>query len=235
MVECHPRTLLQTCKLPHPLDHWCLCHWLWALFFSHEVEQVQALWVCGVQPNIYIYNAKSFQSCPTLCNPVDGSPPGSAVPRFIQARTLDWVAISFSSEWKWKVKVKSLSCVQLLVTPSTAVYQAPPIHGIFQARVLEWGVIAYIYIWKIYIYIYIFIYSSILSSDIYEKLIYMEELIYIYILIYMEELSWNVIFHIYIDESESHSAVSDSLRPYELYSPWNSPGQNTGMGSLSLL
>ena len=65
--------------------------------------------------------AKSFQSCPTLCDPIDGSPPGSAVPGILQARTLEWVAISFSNAWKWKVKVKSLSRVQLLATPYTEV------------------------------------------------------------------------------------------------------------------
>ena len=73
--------------------------------------------------------AKSLQSCPTLCNPVDGSPPGSPVPGILQARTLEWVAISFSNAWKWKVKVKSLSRVWLLVTPWTAAYQAPPSLG----------------------------------------------------------------------------------------------------------
>ena len=70
--------------------------------------------------------AKSLQSCPTLCNPIDGSPLGSAVPGILQAKTLEWVAISFSNAWKWKVKVKSLSRVQLLVTPWTAAHQAPP-------------------------------------------------------------------------------------------------------------
>ena len=73
--------------------------------------------------------AKSLQSCPTLCNPIDGSPPGSAVPGILQARTLEWVAISFSNTWKWKVKVKSLSCARLLATPWTATYQAPPPMG----------------------------------------------------------------------------------------------------------
>ena len=73
--------------------------------------------------------AKSVQSCLTLCDPVDVSPPGSPVPRIPQARTLEWVAISFSSAWKWKVKVKSLSCVQLFKTPWTAAYQAPPSMG----------------------------------------------------------------------------------------------------------
>ena len=73
--------------------------------------------------------AKSLQSCPTLCDPIDGSPPGSPVPGTLQARTLEWVAMSFSNAWKWKVKVKSLSCVQLLVTPWTAAYQASPSMG----------------------------------------------------------------------------------------------------------
>ena len=69
--------------------------------------------------------AKSLQSCPTLCDPTDGSPPGSPVPGILQARTLEWVAISFSNAWKWKVKVKSLSRVRLLATPWTAAHQAP--------------------------------------------------------------------------------------------------------------
>ena len=69
--------------------------------------------------------AKSLQSCPTLCDPIDGSPPGSPVPGILQARTLEWVCISFSSAWKWKVKVKSLSRVRLLATPWTAADQAP--------------------------------------------------------------------------------------------------------------
>ena len=69
--------------------------------------------------------AKSLQSCPTLCDPIDGSPPGSPVPGIPQARTLEWVAISFSNAWKWKVKVKSLSRVWLLASPWTAAYQAP--------------------------------------------------------------------------------------------------------------
>ena len=73
--------------------------------------------------------AKILQSCPTLCDPIDGSPPGSPVPGILQARTLEWVAISFSNAWKWKVKVKSLSRVQLLETPRTAAYQAPPSMG----------------------------------------------------------------------------------------------------------
>ena len=72
---------------------------------------------------------KSLQSCPTLCDPMDGSPPGSPVPGILQARTLEWAAISFSNGGKWKVKVKSLSRVWLLATPWTAAFQAPPSMG----------------------------------------------------------------------------------------------------------
>ena len=84
--------------------------------------------------------AKLLQSCPTLCDPIDGSPPGSPVPGILQARTLEWVAISLSNAWKWKVKVKS--CLTL----SDPMDCSPPgssVHGIFQARVLEWGAIAF--------------------------------------------------------------------------------------------
>ena len=70
--------------------------------------------------------AKLLQSCLTLCDPRDSSPPGSPIPGILQARTLEWVVISFSNAWKWKVKMKSLSCVWLLATPGTAAYQAPP-------------------------------------------------------------------------------------------------------------
>ena len=73
--------------------------------------------------------AKSLQSCPTLCDPMDSSLPGSLVPGILQARTLEWVAISFSNAWKWKVKVKSLSRVQLFAIPWTIAYQAPPSMG----------------------------------------------------------------------------------------------------------
>ena len=72
---------------------------------------------------------KSLQSCPTLCDPIDSSPPGSSVSGILQARILKWVAISFSNAWKWKAKVKSLSRVRLLATPWTAAHQAPPSMG----------------------------------------------------------------------------------------------------------
>ena len=79
--------------------------------------------------NVPAAAAKSLQSRPTLCDPTDGSPPGSPVPGILQARTLEWVAISFFNAGKWKVKVKSLSRVRLFVTPWTAAYQAPPSMG----------------------------------------------------------------------------------------------------------
>ena len=88
--------------------------------------------------------AKSLRSCPTLCDPIDRSPPSSPVPAILQARTLEWVAISFSNAWKWKGKVKSLSHVRPTLSHSMD-YSLPgsSIHGIFQARVLEWGAIAF--------------------------------------------------------------------------------------------
>ena len=85
------------------LGKWSLNHWT-----SREVPAA----------------AKSLQSCPTLCDPIDGSPPGSPVSGILQARTLEWVAISFSNAWKWKAKGKSLSRIRLLATPWTVAYQA---------------------------------------------------------------------------------------------------------------
>ena len=76
----------------------------------------------------YVFLGK-YSCCCCCCDPIDGSPPGSPVPGILQARTLEWVAISFSSAWKWKVKVKSLSLVRLLASPWTAAYQAPPSMG----------------------------------------------------------------------------------------------------------
>ena len=88
--------------------------------------------------------AKSLQSCPTLCDPIDASPPGSPVPGILQATTLEWGAISFSNAWKWKVKVKLLSHIWLFVTPwTTRSLPGSSIHGIFQARVLGWVAIAF--------------------------------------------------------------------------------------------
>ena len=81
--------------------------------------------------------AKSLQVCPTLSNPIDGSPLGSPIPGILQTKTLEWVAISFSSAWKWKVKVKSLSLVQLFRTPWTTAYQAPPPVGFSRQEYLS--------------------------------------------------------------------------------------------------
>ena len=81
--------------------------------------------------------AKSLQSCPNMCDPIDGNPPGSPVPGTFQARTLKWVAISFSNAWKWKVKGKSLSCVRLFAIPWTAAHQAPPSMGF--SRQEDWS------------------------------------------------------------------------------------------------
>ena len=92
----------------------------------------------------YMYvAAKTLQSCPTLCDHIDGSPPGSPVPGILQARTLEWVAISFSNAWKWKVKVKSLKSCPTLSDPMDCSLPGSSIHGIFQAEVLEWGAIAF--------------------------------------------------------------------------------------------
>ena len=98
----------------------CVCFYVYACVYIH-------MYMCL---SVYMYvAAKLLQSCPTLRDPIDGSPPGSPVPGILQARTLEWVAISFSNAGSWKVKVKSLSRVRLLATPWTAAYQAPPSMG----------------------------------------------------------------------------------------------------------
>ena len=116
----------------------CLLFWYWATravcMANKHIKRCLTLLIIA---------AKSLQLCPTLCDPIDGGPPGSAVPGILQARTLEWVAISFSNAWKWKVKVKSLNRVQLFETPWTAALPGSSIHEIFQARVLEWGAIAF--------------------------------------------------------------------------------------------
>ena len=92
--------------------------------------------------------AKSLQSCPTLCDPIDCSPPGSPVPGILQARTLEWVAISFSNAWKWKVKVKSLSRLPTLSYPIDCSPPGSPVPGILQVRTLEWVAISFSNAWK---------------------------------------------------------------------------------------
>ena len=94
--------------------------WKWDIYMFHTPNQMSAAAAAA---------AKLLQLCPTLCDPTDGSPPGSPVPGILQARTLEWVAISFSNAWKWKVKVKSLSRVRPSAIPWTAAYQAPSSMG----------------------------------------------------------------------------------------------------------
>ena len=102
--------------------------------------------------------AKSLQSCPTLCDPIDGSPPGSAVPGILQSRTPERVAISFSNVCKWKVKVKSLSHVWLFETPWTAAYQAPPPMGF--SRQEHWSGLPLTFLMYKHTYIHIYIYIT---------------------------------------------------------------------------
>ena len=96
--------------------------WVNNIFFTHN-----GYITASTTPEKYAAAAaaKSLQSCLTLCDPIDCSPQGSSVPGILQARILEWVAISFSNAWKWKVKVKSFSRARLLVTPWTTAYQAP--------------------------------------------------------------------------------------------------------------
>ena len=108
-----------------------------------EIKKSQRKYYETYYNNIYFsHAAKSLQSCPTLCDPTDGSPPGSPIPGILQARTLEWVAISSSKAWKWKVKVKSISCIQLCDTMDCSL-PGSFVYGIFQVRVLEWGAIAF--------------------------------------------------------------------------------------------
>ena len=92
---------------------------------------------------IAIAIAKSLQSCPTLCDLIDVSPPGSPAPGILQARTLEWVAISFSNAWKWESESEVAQSYPTLSDPMDCSPPGSSIHGIFQARVLEWGAIAF--------------------------------------------------------------------------------------------
>ena len=101
--------------------------WSTISFLGIHVKKMKTLiWkvICTLMFIAAAAAAKSLQSCPTLCDPIDGSPLGSSVPGILQARIREWVAISFSNAWKRKVKVKSLSRARLLATPWTAAYQA---------------------------------------------------------------------------------------------------------------
>ena len=104
-------------------------------FFQYELFLFIICMIKVIKLLMHCFNpaaaaAKLLQSCPTLCDPIDGSPSGFSVPGILQARTLEWVAISFSNAWKFKVKRKSLSRVRLLATPRTAAHQAPPSMGV---------------------------------------------------------------------------------------------------------
>ena len=125
------------------------CLWLWTIAKNNSAKknsvrthklQHTRLPCSSLFPRVFANStaaAKSFQSCPTLCDPIDGSPPGSPIPGVLQARTLEWVVISFFNAWKWKVKVKSLSRVRLLANPWAAAHQAPPSMGF--SRQEDWS------------------------------------------------------------------------------------------------
>ena len=138
-----PRLSLGVCSDSRPLSEWChptisfsatsfsFClQSFWPArpfpispFFASGGQSIGA----SASASVLSMNAaaKSLQLCLTLCDPIDGSPPGSPVHGIFQARTLEWVATAFSNAWKWKVKVESLSHVRLFATPWTAAYQAP--------------------------------------------------------------------------------------------------------------
>ena len=110
-------------KIPAWSTHYILV--AWSLVYKNISNWIVSLFSVPHFPSS-VLSAKSLQSCPTLCDPIDGSPPGFPVPGILQVRTLEWVAISFSNAWKWKVKVKSLSHFWPSATPWTAAFQAPP-------------------------------------------------------------------------------------------------------------
>ena len=121
-------------KNPHSLSagHFISCPFpdLSSVWCSPGLEAAAYFLIPSLQREHAAAAAKSLQTCLTLCDFTDSSPPGSPVPGILQARTLEWVAISFPSAWKWKVKVKLLSSVRLFMTPWTAAYQAPPPMGV---------------------------------------------------------------------------------------------------------
>ena len=135
--------------------------------------------------------ANSLQSCPTLCDPIDVSPPGSPVPGILQARTLEWVAISSSNSWKWKVKVKLLSGVRLLAAPWAAAYQTPPSMGF--SRQEYWSGVPlpslYIYTMGYYLSINMWNFAIFSNMDINFESIMLSG-------INEEKTTW---FHLYLD------------------------------------
>ena len=140
---CHGGNRVQSCMLVSKCAHVQMCWMGWFFKFFKVGKNLRDILrltsvlynkcVVYITLNKCVAAAKSLQSCPTLCHPIDGSPPGSPVPGILQARTLEWGAISFSNAWKWKVKAKSLrffaSLVRLFATPWSAAYQAPPSMG----------------------------------------------------------------------------------------------------------
>ena len=142
----------------------------WSLIFCLFWQSVSFIW----SKLFAAAAAKSIQSCPTLCDPIDDSPPGSPVPGILQARTLEWVAISFSNAWKGKVKVKSLGRVWLLATPWTAAFQAPPSLGFSRQKywsgvpvpspkLFAFNVIIYIFSFRAVIFCILFIFLFFIS------------------------------------------------------------------------
>ena len=153
-----------------------------------------------------------------LCDPIDGSPPGSPVPGILQARTLEWVAISFSNAWKWKVKVKSLSRVPLLATPWTAAHQAPQSVGFSRQEYWSGAPLPSPFGWL----------HNIEQSS----------------LCYAADPCWLSVFAVaavwlysrsVLGSGFSHSVVSNSLQPHRLLGAGNFPGKNTGAGCHFLL
>ena len=115
------------CLVEFTIWAWCFLFWKASNYWFNFLNRYAAATA-----------AKSLQLCLTLCDPIDGSPPGSLVPGILQAKTLGWVTISFSNACKWKVKVKSLSPVQPSATPWTAAFQAPPSMGFSRQEYWSW-------------------------------------------------------------------------------------------------
>ena len=160
--------------------------------------------------------AKSLQLCLTLCDPIDSSPLGSCVSGILQARILEWVAISFSNAWKWKAKVKSLSRVRLLATPWTAAYQAPPSLGFSRQEYWSGDIGLACPMCHSLFLCFVYIYPSIYPSVC---------------------LSLHPSLHVC---RLSHSVVSSSLLPHGLQAARllclrDSAGKNTGVGCYTLL
>ena len=134
-IWCNFISFLNALNIRYQLILFNDCINAWVNILAFHFSQTQIL-ICTAA-------AKSLQSCPTLCDPIDSTPLGSSVPGILQARILEWVDISFPNAWKWNVKVTSLSRARLFATPWSAAYQAPPSMGFSRPRVLEWVAIAF--------------------------------------------------------------------------------------------